>query len=99
MKRCLATLAVLAVLAAVPLSHFALAHDSGGGEGITVCHVERGLSNHQGNTLYFGHFITISPDSLADHLAHGDVLVLEPARGCCAGCLRGDGSECPVRID
>jgi hypothetical protein len=98
MKRLFATVAVLSALLAIPVSHFALA-DGGGTNEVTVCHVTRSISNHGGRTVSFGHYISISQNALPDHLAHGDLVMDESRRGCCAFCVTQEGESCPVVID
>jgi hypothetical protein len=75
MKRVLFVVCVVAFLAALPASHFALAN--GPAAKVFICHVNSangvGIDPASGDPVFFGRVIEVSENAIAAHLAqHGD---------------------------
>lgn len=88
MKRLLALFGVVGVLASVCVSQSVMAHGDIDPDQILICHATRNFERPNGIVFVSGRIIQIEHESLADHLVHGDVEVLQVfgAAGLDLGC-------------
>ncbi len=80
MKRLLILLCVVGLLAAIPLSHMAMAAPAAK---VKICHITGTGFNSGGKPVFVGHVVEVSASAVPAHCAHGDHNVGEDKEGHC----------------